>query len=98
MALLSVENLTIRFGSSTAVDGISFSIDEGEVLGLVGESGSGKSVTSLAILRLLAPSATMMSCGPGFGPGLHQSSQIVTSAARTIAPPPIRNSFLTRPS
>lgn len=59
MALLSVENLTIRFGSSTAVDGISFSINEGEVLGLVGESGSGKSVTSLAILRLLAPSATM---------------------------------------
>lgn len=59
MALLSVENLTIRFGSSTAVDGISFFINEGEVLGLVGESGSGKSVTSLAILRLLAPSASM---------------------------------------
>jgi len=59
MTLLEVDNLTIRFGQSTAVDGISFSIDEGEVLGLVGESGSGKSVTSLAILRLLAPSAQM---------------------------------------
>lgn len=57
--LLQVDNLTIRFGESAAVDGISFSIDEGEVLGLVGESGSGKSVTSLAILRLLAPSAQM---------------------------------------
>jgi peptide/nickel transport system ATP-binding protein len=55
--LLEVDNLTIRFGNhdAAAVDGISFHIDEGEVLGLVGESGSGKSVTSLAILRLLAP-------------------------------------------
>jgi peptide/nickel transport system ATP-binding protein len=55
--LLEVDNLTIRFehGGAPAVDGISFQIEEGEVLGLVGESGSGKSVTSLAILRLLAP-------------------------------------------
>jgi peptide/nickel transport system ATP-binding protein len=51
--LLEVENLTIRFGQTTAVDSISFTIPQGEVLGLVGESGSGKSVTSLAILRLL---------------------------------------------
>lgn len=57
--LLSVENLTVRFGDKPVVDDISFSIAEGEVLGLVGESGSGKSVTSLAILRLLAPSASM---------------------------------------
>ena len=59
--LLEVENLTIRFAgaSQPAVDGISFAIDEGEVLGLVGESGSGKSVTSLAILRLLASGAAM---------------------------------------
>ncbi len=59
MALLEVENLTISFSGlqGLAVDGISFRIDEGEVLGLVGESGSGKSVTSLAILRLLAPGA-----------------------------------------
>ena len=59
--LLEVDNLTIRFpgAASPAVDGISFAIDEGEVLGLVGESGSGKSVTSLAILRLLASGAAM---------------------------------------
>ncbi|MHB1700035.1 MAG: ATP-binding cassette domain-containing protein [Acidobacteriaceae bacterium] len=56
--LLDVRGLTIRFPSAApraAVDGISFHIDRGEVLGLVGESGSGKSLTSLAILRLLAP-------------------------------------------
>ena len=59
--LLEVENLTIRFAGAAqpAVDGISFAIDEGEVLGLVGESGSGKSVTSLAILRLLTSGAVM---------------------------------------
>jgi peptide/nickel transport system ATP-binding protein len=57
--LLEAENLTIRFGTTTAVDNISFHIAEGESLGLVGESGSGKSVTSLAILRLLGSAATI---------------------------------------
>ena len=57
--LLQVRDLRVRFGASEAVHGISFNIDEGEVLGLVGESGSGKSVTSLAILGLLGPSASV---------------------------------------
>lgn len=55
--LLEVRGLTIRFGQRTAVNNISFTIGEGEVLGLVGESGSGKSATSLAILRLHGPAA-----------------------------------------
>jgi len=43
--------------SVTAVRDLTFSIAQGEVLGLVGESGSGKSITSLAIMRLLPPQA-----------------------------------------
>ncbi len=57
--LLKVEDLSLSFGERPAVKGISFHINEGETLGLVGESGSGKSATSLAILRLLPPTATL---------------------------------------
>ncbi|SDD49918.1 ABC transporter ATP-binding protein [Glycomyces harbinensis] len=53
MALLEVEDLRVAFGAATAVDGVSFTVDEGKVVGLVGESGCGKSVTSLAIMGLL---------------------------------------------
>ena len=51
--LLEVENLQTRFSGRNAVKGVSFSIKEGEVLGIVGESGSGKSVTALSIMRLI---------------------------------------------
>ena len=53
MALLEVENLRVAFGGATAVDGVDFTVDEGQIAGLVGESGCGKSVTSLAIMGLL---------------------------------------------
>jgi peptide/nickel transport system ATP-binding protein len=57
--LLAVENLRTQFatraGVVRAVDGVSFAIERGEVLGLVGESGCGKSVTSLSIMRLVPP-------------------------------------------
>lgn len=55
--ILNVENLKTSFythlGEVQAIRGVSFSINEGEILGIVGESGSGKSVTALSILRLL---------------------------------------------
>ncbi|MGD9482203.1 ABC transporter ATP-binding protein [Streptomyces sp. TRM70308] len=58
MPLLSVDELTITFAGrgqrdARAVDGVSFDVDRGQVVGLVGESGCGKSVTSLALMGLL---------------------------------------------
>jgi dipeptide transport system ATP-binding protein len=58
MALLEIENLSVEFPSKTsvmhAVDGVSLTLDAGEVLGIVGESGSGKSVTMMALMGLVA--------------------------------------------
>jgi ABC-type dipeptide/oligopeptide/nickel transport system ATPase component len=69
--LLEVSNLSITFGSHTAVDAISFKILPGQTLGLVGESGSGKSATSLAILRLLDPNARVTG-SIAFDEAMHQ--------------------------
>ena len=57
--LLEVRDLTFHIdtedGLVEAVDGVTFSVRPGEILGVVGESGSGKSVTALALLRLIRP-------------------------------------------
>ncbi|MGV1792103.1 ABC transporter ATP-binding protein [Rhizobium sp. A37_96] len=50
--LLSVADLTVRFGENRVVEGLSLSVEPGRTLAVVGESGSGKSVTSLSIMRL----------------------------------------------
>ena len=61
MPLLDVDALSVRFetddGVVQAVDSLSFSLDEREVLGIVGESGCGKSVSLMSLVRLLPPSA-----------------------------------------
>jgi ABC-type microcin C transport system duplicated ATPase subunit YejF len=46
--LLEVDHLSVRFGTSTVVNDVSFSIAAGEKFALVGESGSGKSITALS--------------------------------------------------
>src|SRR5438445_10516293 len=57
--VLSVRNLQVEFltrrATLRAIDGVSFDIAKGEVLGVVGESGAGKSVTGLAVIGLIDP-------------------------------------------
>ena len=57
--VLEVRNLRVEFpnrrGNLVAVDDVSFTVNEGEVLGVVGESGAGKSMTGSAIIGLLEP-------------------------------------------
>ena len=65
--LLEVKNLTTQFitkkGCVSAVNGVNFNIDKGEIIAVVGESGSGKSVTSLSIMRLLSKSSKIKITG-----------------------------------
>jgi oligopeptide/dipeptide ABC transporter ATP-binding protein len=64
--VLEVKQLQTYFFSAQgtrvvkAVDGVSFTLNEGETLGVVGESGSGKTVTSMSLLRLLPPAARIV--------------------------------------
>ena len=62
-ALLTVEQMSIRFGGVDVVSDLSFSIHNNEILGIVGESGSGKSVTAMSLMGLL----------PNQGESLHAS-------------------------
>ena len=63
--LLEVKNLTVDFRGEDdtvrAVDGISFTLNRGESLGIVGESGSGKTVSSLALMRLIPRTGKVVS-------------------------------------
>jgi ABC-type glutathione transport system ATPase component len=57
MPFLEATGLTKEYGSARVVDGVSFTIDRGETLGLVGESGSGKSTIARMVLGLVEPTA-----------------------------------------
>jgi peptide/nickel transport system ATP-binding protein len=81
--LLAVEGLATEFetrdGPLRAVDGISFSVAAGEVLGLVGESGSGKSVTGFSILGLIDPPGRIVAGRIRF-----DGEDLVTASARRL--------------
>lgn len=53
MPILEVDNLSVTLGARTIIDGLSFSVRKGEIIGIIGPSGSGKSVTLRAIVGLL---------------------------------------------
>jgi branched-chain amino acid transport system ATP-binding protein len=57
MSLLSVENLTVRYGAIQAVSGISLRVEQGEVVALLGSNGAGKTTTLRAIAGLLRPAS-----------------------------------------
>jgi peptide/nickel transport system ATP-binding protein/oligopeptide transport system ATP-binding protein len=76
MSLLEVENLHTHFVShdlanrnlvARALNGVSFSVDEGEIVGLVGETGAGKSLTAMSIMGLLQPPAKIVEGSIRFG-------------------------------
>ncbi|GDX61947.1 ABC transporter [Candidatus Levyibacteriota bacterium] len=56
-SLLEVKNLTKTFGTFTAVDNISFSLSEGEILGFIGPNGAGKTTTIQMLLGLIKPTS-----------------------------------------
>ena len=64
MSLLEVSGLCTSFftdaGEVKAVNGVSFTLEKGKVLGIVGESGSGKSVTAYSIMQILSPSGKIV--------------------------------------
>ncbi|WP_198669631.1 ABC transporter ATP-binding protein [Pelagibacterium sediminicola] len=51
--IIEIENLSVAFGPKKVIDGLSFTVERGEILGVIGPSGSGKSVTLRAIIGLL---------------------------------------------
>jgi peptide/nickel transport system ATP-binding protein len=82
VSLLEIESLTVRYGNETAIDGLSFSVDAGESVGLVGESGSGKTQTALAILGLLPRNAIVSGSVKFNGEELQGASEKQLNAIR----------------
>src|SRR5947208_4064659 len=61
--MIKIDNLVKAFGAKRAVDGLSFSVERGEVLGFLGPNGAGKSTTMRMITGFIPPSAGTVSVG-----------------------------------
>ena len=83
--LLEVKNLSVTFtrrgaAPTRAVDGVSYTVSSGEVVGIVGESGSGKSVTSLALMGLLPTRGVQVT-----GQALYRGQNLLTMGAKQMS-------------
>lgn len=74
MDILEVSNLTKQFGNFTAVNGISFALKEGEILGVLGPNGAGKTTTIQMLLGILSPSSGSIQY---FGKDLSQHKEMI---------------------
>jgi branched-chain amino acid transport system ATP-binding protein len=83
-ALMSVHNLSKRFGGVVAVDGVSFEVERGEILGIIGSNGSGKSTLFNCILGQLKPSAGEVRLDGRAVTGMHPCDLSRLGLARTF--------------
>ncbi len=92
MAMLQVSGLTKKFGGFTAVNNVSFAVEQGEILGLIGPNGSGKSTTFNCIAGMYAPSGGSVQLeGSDIG-GLSANKVCHKGVGRTYQiPRPFRN-------
>lgn len=81
--IVSVEGLTKTFGKFKAVDDVSFSIDQGEIVGLVGPNGAGKTTTIHMMLGLISPSAGAIRL---FGKQLDQDREEILQRSNFTSP------------
>ncbi|HLC94773.1 MAG TPA: ABC transporter ATP-binding protein [Patescibacteria group bacterium] len=82
-AVLTVKNLKKTFGKTTAVNGISFSIHEGEIAGLLGPNGAGKTTTIQMILDIIEPTEGTITV---FGKSMHKNREEVLQTINFSSP------------
>ncbi|MBI5460680.1 MAG: ATP-binding cassette domain-containing protein, partial [Gammaproteobacteria bacterium] len=82
--LLTVDNLAKRFGGITALNGVSLSIDSGEIFGLIGPNGAGKTTLFNVLTGLYAPSAGNVSLAGQSLRGLKPNHVLKLGLARTF--------------
>ena len=84
MALLSVQDVTLRFGGIVALDGVSFDVEEGHISGLIGPNGAGKTTAFNVITRLYKPDS---------GSVMFDGSTLLKSSPHTIVRKGIARTF-----
>lgn len=90
--LLEISHLTKSFGSFTAVDDLSFSVNEGEVYGFLGQNGAGKSTTIRMILSLIKPTAGSISV---FGLNIEKNREKILQKTGAVVEKPDLYKYLT---